>query len=112
MYLVVNIVGGICEAIFSTIRRHEINEGFLVTGMLIPLTLPPSLPLWQAAIGTAFGVVIGKEIFGGVGKNFLNPALVARAFLESWTARDFRNLSSRSLGVFCTVTHCQSCGRI
>lgn len=81
VFLVVNIVGGICEAIFSTIRGHEINEGFLVTGMLIPLTLPPSIPLWQAAIGTAFGVVIGKEIFGGVGKNFLNPALVARAFL-------------------------------
>ncbi len=81
VYLVTMIVGGHCELIFSIIRKHEINEGFLVTGMLFPLTLPPTIPLWQVAIGIAFGVVVGKEIFGGTGKNFLNPALTARAFL-------------------------------
>lgn len=81
VYLVCMIVGGHCELIFSVIRKHEINEGFLVTGMLFPLTLPPTIPLWQVAIGIAFGVVIGKEIFGGTGRNFLNPALTARAFL-------------------------------
>ena len=63
------------------VRKHEINEGFLVTGMLFPLTLPPTIPLWQVAIGISFGVVIGKEVFGGTGKNFLNPALTGRAFL-------------------------------
>jgi Na+-transporting NADH:ubiquinone oxidoreductase subunit B len=81
IFLVCNIVGGTCEMIFSTIRGHEINEGFLVTGMLFPLTLPPTIPLWQVAVGIAFGVVFGKEVFGGTGKNFLNPALTARAFL-------------------------------
>lgn len=73
--------GGLFEGLFAAVRRHEINEGFLVTGLLVPLTLPPTIPLWQVAMGTAFGVVIGKEIFGGTGMNFLNPALVARAFL-------------------------------
>jgi Na+-transporting NADH:ubiquinone oxidoreductase subunit B len=81
VYLVCMVVGGHCELIFSIIRKHEINEGFLVTGMLFPLTLPPTIPLWQVAIGIAFGVVVGKEIFGGTGRNFLNPALTARAFL-------------------------------
>ncbi|TWT98101.1 Na(+)-translocating NADH-quinone reductase subunit B [Botrimarina colliarenosi] len=81
VYLVTMAVGGVCELIFSIIRGHEINEGFLVSGMLFPLTLPPTVPLWQVALGIAFGVVIGKEIFGGTGKNFLNPALTARAFL-------------------------------
>lgn len=99
VFLVCNIVGGTWEAIFATIRRHEINEGFLVTGMLFPLTLPPTIPLWQVAIGISFGVVIGKEVFGGTGRNFLNPALTARAFLyfaypaqitgdAIWTAAD------------------------
>ncbi len=74
-------VGGGCETLFSVVRRHEINEGFLVTGMLFPLILPPTIPLWQVAMGIAFGVVIGKEIFGGTGMNILNPALTARAFL-------------------------------
>jgi len=74
-------VGGIWETIFSVVRGHEINEGFLVTGMLFPLILPPMIPLWQAALGISFGVVIGKEVFGGVGKNFINPALTGRAFL-------------------------------
>ena len=73
--------GGFWEVIFASVRGHEINEGFLVTGMLYPLILPASIPSWQAALGISFGVVIGKEIFGGVGKNFLNPALTARAFL-------------------------------
>ncbi len=73
--------GGLCEAVFATIRKHEINEGFLVTSTLFPLTLPPLIPLWQVALGIIFGVVIGKEIFGGVGMNFLNPALTGRAFL-------------------------------
>ena len=81
VYIVCMAVGGTCELIFSVIRGHEINEGFLVTGMLFPLTLPATIPLWQVAVGIAFGVVIGKEIFGGTGRNFLNPALTARAFL-------------------------------
>jgi Na+-transporting NADH:ubiquinone oxidoreductase subunit B len=81
LVLVTYTVGGLCEAVFALVRRHEINEGFLVTGMLIPLTLPPTIPYWQVALGTIFGVVIGKEIFGGTGMNFLNPALTARAFL-------------------------------
>lgn len=79
--LVTFFVGGNCEALFSIVRRHEINEGFLVTGMLFPLILPPTIPLWQVALGIAFGVIIGKEIFGGTGMNILNPALTARAFL-------------------------------
>jgi Na+-transporting NADH:ubiquinone oxidoreductase subunit B len=79
--LVTYAAGGLWEGLFAQVRRHEINEGFLVTGMLIPLTLPPAIPLWQVALGTSFGVVIGKEIFGGTGMNILNPALTARAFL-------------------------------
>ena len=79
--LVTIAAGGLCEAIFAVIRKHEINEGFLVTSTLFPLTMPPLIPLWQVAIGIIFGVVIGKEIFGGVGMNFLNPALTGRAFL-------------------------------
>ena len=81
IYIVAYTVGGICEAIFAVIRKHEINEGFLVTGMLIPLCLPPDIPLWMVGVATAFGIVIGKEIFGGTGFNIFNPALVARAFL-------------------------------
>lgn len=81
VFLVANIAGGLCEVIFSCIRNHEINEGFLVTGMLYPLTLPPTIPLWQVAIGIMFAVVLAKEVFGGTGKNFINVALTARAFL-------------------------------
>ena len=81
IYLVTMTVGGLWEALFAMVRKHEINEGFLVTGALFPLTLPPTIPLWQVAVAISFGVVIGKEIFGGTGKNFLNPALTARAFL-------------------------------
>lgn len=75
------IVGGHLEVLFAVVRKHEINEGFLVTGMLFPLVLPPTIPLWQVAMGIAFGVIIGKEIFGGTGMNIFNPALTARAFL-------------------------------
>jgi Na+-transporting NADH:ubiquinone oxidoreductase subunit B len=81
VYAVTIVVGGLWEALFSIVRKHEINEGFLVTSALFPLTLPPTIPLWQVALGISFGVVVGKEIFGGTGKNFLNPALTARAFL-------------------------------
>ncbi len=69
------------EVVFAKVRGHEVNEGFFVTGALIPLILPPTIPLWQVAVGTAFGVIFGKEIFGGTGMNILNPALVVRAFL-------------------------------
>ena len=79
--LVSYITGGIIEPLFSVIRRHPVSEGFLVTGMLFPLTLPPTIPLWQVAVGMAFGITIGKEIFGGTGMNILNPALTGRAFL-------------------------------
>jgi len=80
--LVVTFASGIgVEAVFAKVRRHEVNEGFFVTAALIPLILPPAIPLWQVAIGTVFGVVFAKEIFGGTGMNFLNPALVVRAFL-------------------------------
>ena len=81
VFLVCNMVGGLWEGLFAMVRKHEINEGFLVTGMLFPLTLPATIPLWQVAIGISFGVVLGKEVFGGTGKNFLNPALTGRAFL-------------------------------
>ena len=81
IFAVTFIVGGHIEVAFAIARDHEINEGFLVTGFLFPLTLPPTIPLWQVAIGIAFGVIVGKEIFGGTGMNVLNPALTARAFL-------------------------------
>ena len=81
IYVVTLVAGGVCEVIFSVIRGHEVNEGFLVTSMLYVLILPATTPLWQVALGIIFGVVIGKEVFGGTGKNFLNPALVGRAFL-------------------------------
>ena len=74
-------VGGLWEVLFAVVRKHEVNEGFLVTGMLFPLILPPTIPLWQVALGISFGIVVGKEIFGGTGMNVLNPALVARAFV-------------------------------
>jgi Na+-transporting NADH:ubiquinone oxidoreductase subunit B len=79
--LVSYAVGGIWEVLFAVVRKHPVSEGFLVTGLLFPLTLPPTIPLWQVAAGVTFGVVIGKEIFGGTGFNVLNPALTARAFL-------------------------------
>ncbi|UQG61542.1 NADH:ubiquinone reductase (Na(+)-transporting) subunit B [Marinobacter sp. M3C] len=81
IYAVTFIVGGFWEVMFATVRRHEINEGFFVTSILFALICPPTVPLWQVALGITFGIVIGKEVFGGTGKNFLNPALTGRAFL-------------------------------
>ncbi len=81
IYATVFVVGGFWEVLFATIRKHEINEGFFVTSILFALIVPPTLPLWQAALGITFGVVVAKEVFGGTGKNFMNPALAGRAFL-------------------------------
>ena len=109
IYLTTFIVGGFWEVLFASIRKHEVNEGFFVTSVLFALILPPSIPLWQVALGISFGVVIGKEVFGGTGKNFLNPALTGRAFLfyaypaqmsgdAVWTAVDgFAGATSLSL---------------
>ena len=99
IYMTVFVVGGFWEVLFSMVRGHEINEGFFVTSVLFALILPSTVPLWQAALGITFGVVIAKEIFGGTGRNFLNPALAGRAFLffaypaqmsgdSAWTAAD------------------------
>ena len=99
IYVVCMFVGGHIEMVFSVLRGHEINEGFLVSGLLFPLTLPASIPLWQVALGIAFGVIVAKEVFGGTGRNFLNVALTSRAFLyfayagqisgdKVWTAVD------------------------
>lgn len=81
IFIVTFAVGGGIEVLFAMFNKHEVNEGFFVTGFLIPLILPPTIPLWQVALATAFGVIIGKEAFGGTGMNIFNPALVARAFL-------------------------------
>ena len=80
-YAVTFLVGGFWEVLFASKRGHEVNEGFFVTSVLFALTLPPTIPLWLVALGISFGVIIGKEVFGGTGKNFLNPALTGRAFL-------------------------------
>lgn len=109
VFIVANVAGGAAEVIFCIIRKHEVNEGFLVTGMLYPLTLPPTIPLWQVALGIVFAVVVAKEVYGGTGKNFLNIALTARAFLyfaypaqisgdKVWTAIDGYTAAT-SLGV-------------
>ncbi|MDP5055697.1 MAG: NADH:ubiquinone reductase (Na(+)-transporting) subunit B [Marinomonas hwangdonensis] len=81
VYLVTFIVGGFWEVLFASVRKHEVNEGFFVTSILFSLSLPATIPLWQVALGITFGVVLAKEVFGGTGKNFLNPALAGRAFL-------------------------------
>ncbi|MEE9448613.1 MAG: NADH:ubiquinone reductase (Na(+)-transporting) subunit B [Ignavibacteriaceae bacterium] len=81
VYLITLAAGGFWEVLFGTVRKHPISEGFLVTSLLFPMILPPNLPLWQVVLGISFGVVLGKEIFGGVGMNILNPALTGRAFL-------------------------------
>ncbi len=99
------LAGGAVEMGSAVIRGHEVNEGFLVSGMLLPLTLPPTIPLWMVALGIVFGIVFGKEVFGGTGMNFLNPALVGRAFLffaypafmsgdAPWIAADFSGVDS------------------
>ena len=114
IYIVIILVGSFWELLFNLIRGHEFSEAFLVTSLLLPLTLPPTIPLWQVAIGTSFGVVFAKEVFGGVGKNFMNPALACRAFIyfaypaqmtgdKIWTAVD--GLSSATpLGLIATAT--------
>ena len=81
IYLVTLLAGGAWEILFAGIRNHEVNEGFFVTSILYALTLPATTPLWQVALGISFGVVMAKEVFGGTGKNFMNPALAGRAFL-------------------------------
>jgi len=81
IYLVTVVVGSIWEGLFNLIRGHEMSEAFLVTSLLFPLTLPATIPLWQVAVGISFGVIFAKEAFGGVGKNFMNPALASRAFI-------------------------------
>lgn len=103
------IIGGHIEVAFALVRKHEINEGFLVTGFLFPLTLPPTIPLWQVAIGIAFGVIVAKEVFGGTGMNVLNVALTGRAFLffaypaeisgeAPWVAADTTTLADNISG--------------
>lgn len=81
IYATVFAVGGFWEVLFASIRKHEVNEGFFVTSVLFALILPATIPLWQVALGITFGVVMAKEVFGGTGRNFLNPALAGRAFL-------------------------------
>ena len=81
IYAVTFIVGGFWEVLFASVRKHEVNEGFFVSSVLFALILPATIPLWQVALGITFGVVVAKEIFGGTGRNFLNPALAGRAFL-------------------------------
>ncbi|TPE51290.1 NADH:ubiquinone reductase (Na(+)-transporting) subunit B [Maribrevibacterium harenarium] len=81
VYLTTFVVGGFWEVLFASVRKHEVNEGFFVTSILFSLSLPATVPLWQVALGITFGVVLAKEVFGGTGKNFLNPALAGRAFL-------------------------------
>ena len=110
IYVVTLIAGGFWEVVFAGVRNHEVNEGFLVTSMLYTLILPPTTPLWQVALGISFGIVIGKEVFGGTGKNFINPALTGRAFLffaypaqlsgdSVWTPVDgFSGATALSLG--------------
>jgi Na+-transporting NADH:ubiquinone oxidoreductase subunit B len=110
IYAVTMAAGGFWEVLFAGVRNHEVNEGFFVTSFLYALILPATIPLWQVAVGISFGVVIGKEVFGGTGKNVLNPALVGRAFLyfaypaqisgdAVWTAVDgFSGATALSIG--------------
>ena len=95
MVLVSYVAGGVVEVLFAVVRKEEINEGFLVTGFIFPLILPPGIPLWMVAVGIIFGVLVGKEVFGGTGRNLFNAAIVGRCFLafgypslmaQSWMA--------------------------
>jgi len=109
IYAVTFIVGGFWEVLFATVRKHEVNEGFFVSSILFALIVPATMPLWQVALGITFGIVVAKEIFGGTGRNFMNPALAGRAFLffayptsisgdAVWTAVDgFSGATSLSL---------------
>ena len=81
VYIVTMLVGSFWEGVFNIVRGHEFSEAFLVTGLLFSLSLPPTIPLWQVAVGVSFGLVFAKEVFGGVGRNFMNPALACRAFI-------------------------------
>ncbi len=81
IYFVSVAVGGFWEVLFGIVRREEVNEGLLVSSLIFPLSLPPTIPLWQVALGITFGIVVAKEIFGGTGRNFINPAMAGRAFL-------------------------------
>jgi len=103
--IITMLAGAVIEVGSAIVRKHEVNEGFLVTGMLLPLTLPPTIPLWMVVLGCWFGILFGKEVFGGTGMNFLNPALVGRAFLffaypawmsgdAPWIAADFSGVDS------------------
>jgi Na+-transporting NADH:ubiquinone oxidoreductase subunit B len=107
VWAITMLTGAVVEVTTAILRKHEVNEGFLVTAFLIPLTLPATIPLWQVVLGTAFGIVFGKEVFGGTGMNFLNPALTARAFLffaypaqisgdQVWVAASYVGLDSYS----------------
>jgi Na+-transporting NADH:ubiquinone oxidoreductase subunit B/electron transport complex protein RnfD len=120
MIIVSYTVGGAVEVAFAIIRKEEINEGFLVTGMLFPLILPPALPLWMVGVGIAFGVLVGKELFGGTGRNIFNPAIVGRCFLalaypaamsgnwikpgDEWTGRLFQYVSAANIDAISTAT--------
>jgi Na+-transporting NADH:ubiquinone oxidoreductase subunit B len=122
IYAVTFIVGGFWEVLFAIVRGHEVNEGFFVSSLLFALICPPSMPLWMVALGISFGIVIGKEVFGGTGKNFLNPALTGRAFLffaypsaisgdSVWTAADgFTGATALSLGQVGGVDAIQEAG--
>jgi Na+-transporting NADH:ubiquinone oxidoreductase subunit B len=122
IYIVTLVIGGIWEVLFAIVRNHEVNEGFFVTSMLYALVLPPDIPLWQVAVGISFGVVIGKEVFGGTGKNILNPALLGRAFLyfaypaeisgdAVWVAVDgFTGATALSIGAESGVTGIEAAG--
>lgn len=122
VYIVTIVAGGIWEVLFATVRKHDVNEGFFVSSILFALTMPPNVPLWQVAIGISFGVVVGKEVFGGTGKNFMNPALTGRAFLffaypasmsgdSVWTAVDgFSGATSLGLAALGGVDAIQAAG--
>jgi Na+-transporting NADH:ubiquinone oxidoreductase subunit B/electron transport complex protein RnfD len=120
MIIVSYAAGGVVEVAFAVIRKEEIAEGFLVTGMVFPLILPPTLPLWMVGVGVAFGVFVGKELFGGTGRNIFNPAIVGRCFLalaypaamsSNWTTagggltgRMLQYVSSSSVDAVSTAT--------